>query len=125
MGAIAGPNIILLMMVAMEHDLQARINAKSDQRQMLSMKSIFLASQKSTYFQANGSMSGNDPRSNAINAQLQMLEQQEKIIQAMDKVLDMELNKLQNELKMAQQRRENMQKTLDKNIETAFGGGGR
>lgn len=120
MGAIAGPNIILLMMVAMEHDLQARINSKSDLRQMLSMKSIFLANAKSPLYQASSSIDAKTQPQQAaiINNQLNDLERQEKIIAAMDKILDMELNKLQNELKMAQQRRESIQKVLDKNIES-------
>ena len=40
MGAIAGPNIIKLMALAMQHDLSARIQSKQDQRMYLSMKTM-------------------------------------------------------------------------------------
>ena len=43
----------------------------------------------------------------------------------MDKMLEMELTKLQNELKQVQQRKEGAQKMLDQNIQGAFSYGQR
>ena len=125
MGAIAGPNLIVQMLTAMEHDLTFRINMKMDSRMKLSMSSIFYANQKSAKFAELGKY---DPKSQQYahyDAEIKRLEQHERVIAALDKQLEMELTKLQNELKMTQQRKEATEKMLEKNIHGAFSMGHR
>lgn len=121
MGAVAGPNLIVLMLTAMEHDLTFRINMKMDSRMQLSMSSIFHANAKSNWL---NKLSAN-PNDTSAKCELDKLEAQERIIAALDKQLEMELTKLQNELKMVQQRKEAEEKLLDKNIQGAFSMGQR
>jgi len=127
MGAVAGPNLIVLMLTAMEHDLTFRINMKMDSRMRLSMTSIFHANRKSALL---SELSQYDPEKQraqyeGIRKQLEAFEQKERVIAALDKQLEMELTKLQNELKMTQQRKESEEKMLDKNIQGAFSMGQR
>ena len=124
MGAIAGPNLIVLMLTAMEHDLTYRVNYKMDTRMQVSMQSISLGNQKSALYQQ---MSQCDQNTTFGKQEYQRLlslasgiESKERVIAAIDKQLEMELTKLQNELKMVQQRKESAQKMLDQNIKTAF-----
>lgn len=127
MGAVAGPNLIVLMLTAMEHDLTFRINMKMDSRMQLSMTSIFYANQKSAIYADLGKIDPEKQKDayNRVKCQLEQLEQRERVIAALDKQLEMELTKLQNELKMTQQRKESEEKMLDKNIQGAFSMGQR
>ena len=125
MGAIAGPNLIVLMLTAMEHDLNFRVNCKMDSRMQLSMQSIFLGTQKSNLYASMSQVSAEDPKYIQIKAQCDAIEAKEKALAAMDKGLEMELTKLQNELKQVQQRKEGAQKMLDQNIQGAFSYGQR
>ena len=127
MGAIAGPNIIKLMALAMQHDLSARIQSKQDQRMYLSMKTMGIANMKSTMYQAMSvtaqyetNESGQQVTSDnykKLNEQLHALEAQEAAIAQQDKMLDMQIQQLEKQLKIAEQRAESADKLLDKNIE--------
>lgn len=134
MGAVAGPNIIVLMLTAMEHDLQSRINTKMDTQTLMSMQSIFFGNAKATLYQQLQSVNPNgtngqqsNPQYTSIMAQIQQIEAKEKILQSMEKTLDMEMKQLETQLKITQQRKEAAQKQLDKNIQDSFsyGQGGR
>ena len=127
MGAIAGPNLIVLMLTAMEHDLNFRVNCKMDSRMQLSMQSIFLGTQKSNLYSQMSQVSADDKSGKyaQLRAAAEAIEAKEKALAAMDKVLEMELTKLQNELKQVQQRKEGAQKMLDQNIQGAFSYGQR
>lgn len=122
MGAVAGPNIIVLMLTAMEHDLQYRINYKMDTSMMLSMRSIFLGTQKSSILQQMSQVDSekNKARYNQLAAMLQQIEARERQIAALEKQLEMEMKALENQLKKVQQRKEGAQKMLDQNIKGAF-----
>ncbi len=127
MGAIAGPNIIKLMALAMQHDLSARIQSKQDQRMYLSMKIMGLANQKSTMYQAlstvsaytkdaNGNQTDNE-NYKQMNNLLHALEAQQAAIERQDKMLDQQIQQLEKQLKIAEQRAESADKLLEKNIE--------
>ena len=90
MGAVAGPNIIVLMLTAMEHDLQYRINYKMDTSMMLSMRSIFLGTQKSSILQQMSQVDSekNKARYNQLAAMLQQIEARERQIAALEKQLE-------------------------------------
>ena len=126
MGAVAGPNIIVLMLTAMEHDLQSRINTKMDTQMLMSMQSIFFGNAKAALYGQLQSLTPQDtngrtnPNYQAIYNKIQQLEQKEKVLQAMEKTLDMEMKQLENQLKITQQRKEAAEKMRDKNIEGAF-----
>ena len=122
MGAVAGPNIIVMMLTAMEHDLQYRINYKMDTSMMLSMRSIFLGTQKSSILQQMSQVDSekNKARYNQLAAMLQQIEARERQIAALEKQLEMEMKALENQLKKVQQRKEGAQKMLDQNIKGAF-----
>lgn len=122
MGAVAGPNIIVLMLTAMEHDLQYRINFKMDTSMMLSMRSIFLGTQKSSLLQQMSQVDSekNKGRYNQLAAMIQQIEARERQIAALEKQLEMEMKALENQLKKVQQRKEGAQKMLDQNIKGAF-----
>ena len=122
MGAIAGPNLIVLMLTAMEHDLTMRVNAKMDSRMKLSMQSIFLATKKSD---AYSKLSGIDCQKRPseykeAEGKIRALEAQEQKLAAYDKQLEMQLTKLQNELKQTTARKDAAQKMLDQNIQGAY-----
>lgn len=127
MGAIAGPNIIKLMALAMQHDLSARIQSKQDQRMYLSMKTMGLANQKSTMYQAlstisayvkdeNGNQKEND-QYKQMNNMLLAIESQINAIERQDKMLDIQTQQLEKQLKIVEQRAESADKLLEKNIE--------
>jgi len=109
MAPLAGPNITLLMLTAMEHDLTFRINQKMDARMRLSMNSIFLAQQKSGYYQ----LAASNPDDQQLQYAMKILENQEKAIASYEKTLEMETTQLQNQLKVIQQRKEGAQKMVD------------
>ena len=113
MAPLAGPNITLLMLTAMEHDLTFRINQKMDVRMRLCMNSIFLANSKSTLYQQSASTNNNSQRASEIEAAINSLASQEKIIASYEKTLEMEITQLQNQLKVVQQRKEGAQKMVD------------
>ncbi|MCR4880535.1 MAG: hypothetical protein K6A44_01095 [bacterium] len=131
MGAVAGPNIIVLMLTAMEHDLQSRINTKMDTQMLFSMQSIFFGNAKAQLYGQLQSLNPQDANGNTnsayaqIQAKIQQLEQKEKMLQAMEKTLDMEMKQLETQLKITQQRKEAAEKMLDKNIQSAFSYGQR
>ena len=125
MGAIAGPNLIVLMLTAMEHDLNFRVNCKMDSRMQLSMRSIFLGTQKSSLYSQMSQCPSDSDAYKRAQYELGIIEGKEKALAAMDKMLEMELTKLQNELKQVQQRKEGAQKMLDQNIQGAFSYGQR
>ena len=118
MGAVAGPNIIVLMLTAMEHDIQARMNTKMDTQMLMSMRSIFFGSQKAQLY--NQLQNTPENAQGPILAKIKYWEQQEKKIAQMEKVLEMEMKRLEAQLKMVQQRKEAAEKMLDKNIQGAF-----
>ena len=125
MGSIAGQNIILLMLTAMEHDMQFRLSRKMDTSQMLSMRSIFLGNQKAQALQAYSQFGSKDKRYINARRALIEIEKRERTLQALEKQLELEMKQLENQLKIIQQRKENVQKMLDNNIKQGFGGGGR
>ena len=122
MGAIAGPNLIVLMLTAMEHDLTMRVNAKMDSRMKLSMQSIFLATKKSDAYAALSSIDCEKQagKYKQAEAKIRELEAQEQKLAAYDKQLEMQLTKLQNELKQTTARKDAAQKMLDQNIQGAY-----
>ncbi len=120
MGAVAGPNLIVMMLTAMEHDLTYRVNHKMDTRMQVSMRSIFLGNKKSVLYQQMSQVSSDSTKYKQLMEAAKAIEAQENAINAIDKQLEMELTKLQNELKMVQQRKESAQKMLEKNIQGAF-----
>jgi len=121
MGAVAGPSIVVQMLTAMEHDLQYRVNHKMDTSMMLSMRSIFLGQKKSDALQKLSQFqSTTDNGYAAAKAVVDQIENQERQLQAMEKQIEMQINKLNNELKQVQQRKEGAQKMLDQNIKSAF-----
>ena len=120
MGAVAGPNIIVLMLTAMEHDLQARINMKMDSQQILSARSIFFANKKATLYQNMQQCTPDSQQWKAIQAEVYRLECQERVIQTLEKTLDMEMKKLQSQLEIVQKRKEGAEKMRQKNTEDAF-----
>lgn len=122
MGAIAGPNLIVLMLTAMEHDLTMRVNAKMDSRMKLSMQSIFLANKKSdAYSKLSGIDSKNQKQEyDRVMAECEKIQAQEQKLAAYDKQLEMQLTKLQNELKQTTARKDAAQKMLDQNIQGAY-----
>ena len=125
MGAVAGPNIIVLMLTAMEHDIQARMNAKMDSQMLLSMRSIFYGDQKARLY---SQLQNQDPNSYAykkVLEQISRFEAQERVIQQMEKQIEMQMKQLETQLKMVQQRKEGAEKMLEKNIQTAFNYGQR
>ena len=131
MGAVAGPNIIVMMLTAMEHDLQSQINTKMDTQMLMSMQSIWLGNAKAQVYQKYGNIdtstqAGKDAYYN-LQSELGKIEAKERQMQAYEKTLEMKLKQLENQLKMVQQRKEAAQKMLDKNIQDAFsyGHGGR
>ena len=106
MGAVAGPSIVVQMLTAMEHDLQYRVNFKMDTSMMLSMRSIFLGTQKSTALQKFSQCQINSQEYHEAKQAIEQIEVQERKLQAMEKQLEMEINKLNNELKQVQKRKE-------------------
>jgi len=128
MGAVAGPNIIVMMLTAMEHDLQYRINYKMDTSMMLSMRSIFMGTQKSTLFQQLSKIDSSTAKGASaykqLEAQINAIEARERQIAALEKQIDMEMKQLENQLKQVQQRKQGAQKMLDENIKGAFNYGG-
>ena len=122
MGAIAGPNIIILMLTAMEHDLQARINTKQDTITLMSMQSIFFGNKKAALYQQLSQVDYEKQRAQyeRITALIAQQEQKERMIQQLEKTIEMEMQNLQNQLKMVQQRKEAQQKILDQNMKGAF-----
>ena len=120
MGAVAGPNIIVLMLTAMEHDFQARLNAKMDSQMLLSMRSIFYGNAKSQLYGQLQNQAPDSPGYNSVLNQIKQLEAQERIIQQMEKQLEMEMKRIENQLKIVQQRKEGAEKMLEKNIQGAF-----
>ena len=121
MGAVAGPSIVVQMLIAMEHDLQQRVNYKMDTSMMLSMRSIFLGQKKSDALQKL-SQCESMQSSGYVSAKavVDQIEAQERQLQAMEKQLEMQINKLNNQLKQVQQRKDGAQKILDQNIKSAF-----
>ena len=120
MGAVAGPSIVVQMLTAMEHDLQYRVNFKMDTSMMLSMRSIFLGTQKSTALSKFSQAQKDTAEYRQAEATIKEIEIQERKLQAIEKQLEMEIQKLNNELKQIQQRKEGAQKILDQNIKSAF-----
>ncbi len=124
MGAVAGPNIIVMMLTAMEHDLQSQINTKMDSQMLMSMQSIFLGNAKANLYQQYGNIDTSTEQGkaawNRLQVELGKLEAKEKQLQSYEKTLDMKLKKLENQLKIVQQRKEAAQKMLDKNVQDAF-----
>ena len=120
MGAVAGPNIIVLMLTAMEHDLQARINMKMDSQMLLSMQSIFFGNAKAALYQQMQSCTPDSPQWKQIQVQVYQLECRERAIQTLEKTLDMEMKRLQAQLEMVQKRKEGAEKMRQKNTEDAF-----
>ncbi len=128
MAPIAGPQITLMMLKAMSHDLTFRINQKMDARMQLSMNSIFLGQKKSAIYQQLSQMqdaTSNNSAYNQANANLKIYEQEEARIASMEKILEMELTKLQNELKQVQAREEATQKMVDEGCKQIAGSMGR
>ena len=124
MGSVAGPNIIVMMLTAMEHDIQSQINTKMDSQMLMSMQSIFLGNAKAAVYQQYGNIdTTTEEGKNAWNKMQKRLEEitvRERQLQNYEKTLDMKLKQLENQLKMIQQRKEAAQKMLDKNIQDAF-----
>jgi len=124
MGAIAGPQIVLMMLTAMEHDLQFRVNYKMDTLMLVSQRSIFYGTQKSNLYQQLSQCNTADKDSNAkynqIMGQIKAIEAQEKRIADTEKQIEMQMKKLENQLKMVTQRKEGAQKILEQNIKGAF-----
>ena len=125
MAPIAGPQITLMMLKAMTHDLTFRINKKMDVRMRISQSSIFIGNQKAALYQLLGQNNGNANQVNAINARLAAFEAQEKAIASYEKQLDLEITNLQNQLKLAQQREEAAQKMVDDGCKSIAGSMGR
>lgn len=127
MGAVAGPHLIVLMLTAMEHDFQARLNSKMDTQMLMSMRSIFFGNQKAQLYSQLQSCSSDSPAYKSIMCKIQQIESRERMIQSMEKTLEMQMKQLENQLKMVQQRKEAAQKMLERNIQGAFtyGHGGR
>jgi len=119
MGAVAGPSIVLQCMIAQEHDFTSMLNSIMDQRAIMAQASIFLGMQKAQVLQ--GSMNGSSPQN---TAQMGIIEQKQKILEQMEKMLDMKKTQIETQLKACQQRRESLEKLLDKNIKSAFTFGG-
>ncbi len=126
MGAIAGPNIIKLMALAMQHDISARIQSKQDQRMYLCMKTMGIANQKSVMYQAlsvtpayieDGDKQKDNPQYTSLNNALRAIETQEAAIAQQDKMLDMQIAQLEKQLKMAEKREESADKLLSQNID--------
>lgn len=129
MAPLAGPQITLMMLKAMTHDLSFRINKKMDARMRISQSSIFIGNQKAAYYQALGQLNPNDPNNaakvNTINNLLKQMEDKERIIASYEKQIDMEITNLQNQLKQAQAREEAAQKMVDEGCKSIAGSMGR
>ena len=120
MGAIAGPSIIVMMLTAMEHDLQSRISTKMDAQMLLSQQSIFLGNQKAMMFQQLSTLDPNSAQYKQMEASINAFLQKEKVLQSYEKTLDMELKQLQTQLEITQKRKEAEEKRLQQNIKTGF-----
>ncbi len=124
MGAVAGPNIIVMMLTAMEHDLQSRINTKMDTQMLMSMQSIFIGNAKAQLYQQYSNIDTSTEQGKALWSKLQIelgkIEAKEKQMQSLEKTLDMQMKQLETQLKITQQRKEAAQKMLDKNVQDAF-----
>ena len=129
MAPIAGPQITLMMLKAMTHDLTFRINRKMDSRMRLSQSSIFIGNQKAALYQRLGQCDPNDPNNkalvNSINAALQAYEAREKALASYEKYLDMEITNLQNQLKQAEAREQAAEKMVEKGCQSIAGTMGR
>ena len=125
MGAIAGPNIIVMMLTAMEHDLQAKYSMESDSMQLLSMQSIFFGNQKAMAYQQINNCAPDSPRYKQIMNFLAQIEARENAIKSYEKTIEMRMKQLETQLKIVQQRKESAQKMLEQNIQSAFKLGGR
>jgi len=120
MGAIAGPQMMVLMLTAMEHDLQAQINSQMDVQMILSTKSIFLGNAKANVYSQMTQAAGINTMPAGLQSQLAQIEAAERQLQTMEKTIEMKLKQLENQLKQVQQRKEAQEKMLDKNIQGAF-----
>ena len=127
MGAVAGPNIIVLMLTAMEHDLQAKLNVKMDSQMLLSMRSIFYGNAKSQLYGNLQNINYETQRGayEQVLSQIRRYEEEERKIQQLEKQLEMQMKRIENQLKMVQQRKEGAEKMLEKNIQSAFNYGQR
>ena len=127
MAPIAGPQITLMMLKAMSHDLTFRINMKMDARMQLSMQSIFIGNKKAAIYQQLSQYQGDANQQGYINLNgyLKQYENEEAKIASYEKMLEMELTKLQNELKQVQAREEATQKMVDEGCKSIAGSMGR
>ena len=125
MAPISGPQITLMMLKAMTHDLTFRLNKKMDSRMRLSQTSIFIGDQKAKLYQNLGQCDPNSGNANSINSQLAALESREKAIASYEKQLEMEITQLQNQLKQAQAREDAAQKMVDEGCKSIAGSMGR
>lgn len=125
MAPLAGPQITLMMLKAMTHDLSFRINQKMDARMRVSQSSIFIGNQKAGLYQRLGQLQSGSGEANTINNYLAAIEAKERAIASYEKQLDMEITNLQNQLKQAQAREEAAQKMVDEGCKTIAGTMGR
>lgn len=125
MAPLAGPQITLMMLKAMTHDLSFRINQKMDARMRVSQSSIFIGNQKAGLYQRLGQLQSGSGEANRINNYLAAIEAKERAIASYEKQLDMEITNLQNQLKQAQAREEAAQKMVDEGCKTIAGSMGR
>jgi len=119
MGALAATNLSAMTMTSMLNDLQVVLKNITDKRQYLTMKTMKLAEMKASIFQQSGL--GEDK---VAENQLAQLENIEKVLEAMDKNLEMNQKNVETQVQITTKRMEMMEKMRDKNIETGFKGVG-
>lgn len=124
MGAVAGPAIIKSMLTAMTHDLNFRLNIEMDKLMMLSQQSIFIGNQKAMLMQSVDYNTADGAKYKqayeAMQAKLQEWEAKERIIASMEKQIEMRKEKLEQQLKQAEARKESNDKILEQNTKSAF-----
>jgi len=125
MAPLAGPQITLMMLKAMSHDLSFRISQKTDMKMRISQSSIFLGNTKASLYQSLAQYATNTQGYNAVNAQIQQLAAREQAIASYEKMIDMEITNLQNQLKQVQAREEAAQKMVDEGCKSIAGSMGR
>ncbi len=125
MAPLAGPQITLMMLKAMSHDLSFRINQKMDVRMRISQASIFIGNQKASLYQGLSQYANNTTQYKQIEAAIQMLAAREQQQASYEKMIEMEITNLQNQLKQVQAREEATQKMVDDGCKSIAGSMGR
>ena len=114
---IASPGLRLLSITAYKSNLEYRITTLSQRRQRLSFQAGQMASSMGNMYM--NSTQGNS-RSYGMASRMAASEQQQKMINEMDKRLELEQKNLETQHKAVTAEYESVQKLLDNNIKREF-----